>query len=606
MSFALTLSAPAYPFYSGDVAAIEIAPTTVGLDGISYPIDLTGYRHAALPAFRDGVVQTDEPSDQLFDSQGAWWRYRFSWHHGAGQAVADLDRDGDSARYETSRGIDPWTRYELCLQPDVENVLTVNVDSPAIGSTATHLYIQTDAQTVQRSGDLVTWNTITGMAAENIVSITSDGVDAIIATTLHIYRVTPASVNAVAFTTAVPTNTYNNVVIASNKLLASDGNLLVEVKAATLDVIHTHFQSSFKWTSIFQVGSKIYVGGYAGNRSELYTLTTTDTFALAVSAEAASFFAGELLYTALSYGGSVILGTSKGIRFAALGGDGVLQYGPLIEEPGQVKAIAAEGQYVWFNWENFPDAGTGLGRLALDEFADTLQPAYATDLFTEVSSAAIEAVARFANRTVFVVNSVAAFASDPGTFVPVGYLDAGELFFGTVEDKSISEVRLRCDQLATNESVALTLTNAETGASLGSGTANTVGSVGIAVNAEGAIVNRLGARLELRGPGTSSPCVRQWRGRAYPIAPGVEEWIVPLIIQSRVTIGISEGQVVSMNPWEHATRLIEKWRTREVMLYQEGQHAFRVRIDRFEIQAVDWRDDHDWFEITFVVRLLSA
>lgn len=606
MGFSFPLFAPSTPYYTGSVAAIDIPETVVGLAGVDYPIDTTKYRHNGLAAFREGVVQSAEPNDQLFDSQGAWWRYRFSWHHGAGQVVADLERDGDPARFSASRGIDPWTKYEACLLPDTELVRSSAIDGIILVATANRLYVRTHSQQVWFSADLTAWTQVTGLAAENVVDLSTDGSDCYIATTGHIYKVTDAGAGATSVTSGTPTGAFTMVAFVSNRLLAGDNNDLVEVGASTLDVIRTHYQTAFRWTTAFQVGSRIYVGGYAGNRTELYSLTTTDAGALVLDAEAASFFAGELLHTAISYGGSVVLGTSEGIRFASLAGDGTLQYGPAISDAGAVRCAAAQGRFVWFNWDAFPDAGTGLGRLALDTFTDTLTPAYATDVFTEASSADVVDVARFGDRTVFAIAGVGVYATDPDTFVDEGYIDAGEIYFGTVEDKSITEIRARTTTLTTGQSVTLEVADGENAVSLGSGSAATVGAAGIAVNAEGEIVNRITLRVTIGGPGTSTPCLRQWRARAYPIAPGVEEWIVPLIIRRRVITGAGEGQVRSYVPWDEVDKIREHWLAKDVVLYQEGIHAHRVRIDNFECNDVEWDDGAEWFDLICTVRLLSV
>jgi hypothetical protein len=608
VSFSYTLAHPSTPLYSGAVAIIDVPETVVGLAGVDYPIDLENFTHRGLPSFRDGVVTSREPNDQLFDSQGAWWRYRFSFHHGAGQAVVDLEDDNDSARFLASRGIDPWTKYQACLLPDTTQVKAAAIDGIIMGATATHLYVRTAAQTVERSADLSTWNAVTGMAAEDVVGITTDGTDAYIATTGHVYRVTPAGVGATSVNSGTPTNGLTSIAFVGNFLLVGDGNILADASTSpsAYTTVKTHFQTGFEWTCIFQVGSRIYAGGFSGNRSELYSATTTSDGSLVLAAEAASFFAGELLNTALSYGGAVVLATSKGIRFATLAADGTLQYGPLIDGPGDSTCLAAEGRFVWFGWETFPETGSGVGRLALDQFVDTLQPAYATDVFTEDDSTGVVAVARFANRTVFAVAGDGVYATVAGTWVAEGYIDLGELYFGTVEDKSVSETRARTGPLDAGEAVGLEIFDGETGESLASGTSSVANTVGVAVNADGEIVNWMTGRITLTGPGTSTPCLRQWRARAYPIGPPVEEWIVPLILHERDIVGSGQGQIRPYNPHTEVERIKTLWRSREVITFQIGAHAHRVRIDNFSWDPADWTDDSAWLEGTLTVRLLTA
>lgn len=604
MSFSYPLVNPSTPYYDGAATVGDIAPTAVGIAGREYPIDMPKYRHRGLPSFRDSVVSGAEPSDQQFDVQAARWRARHSFHAGAGQQVIDLEDDANPSQFYASRGIDPWTKFQACLLPDVEQVKAVALDGLMIAVTGTHVYARTGTQQVQFTADLVTWTTVTGMAAEDIVDLTSDGTSCYIATTGHIYSSNGGAASSV--TSASPTSSFNKLAFVANRLLAGDGELLVEVGASTLDTIYDHYQSAFRWTVMFAVGSRIYVGGYAGNRSELFTTLVLDDGSIVKSSEAASFFPGELLNDAMSYGGVVILATSKGVRLGSLGSDSSLQYGPLIDDPGNVQALAAEGRFVWFGWESFPETGSGLGRMALDEFTETLAPAFATDVFTEDVTDDVVAAGRFNNRTLFAVAGDGIYATDPGTYVTDGWLDTGEVYFGTVENKSVSEMRAQTAPLATGQAVTVVMSDAENGVSIADGSSSSVGSVGVAVNAEGEIVNRISARITLTGPGTSTPCLRQWRARAYPIGPPFEEWIVPLIIDDVVIIGSGQGQHKSYDVWDEVERIKGFWQSREVVTYSEGQHAHRVRIDNFEFMPSGWRDDADWLKGILVVRLLSV
>jgi len=605
VSFTYPLHSLATPFYEGGIAASPTPPTSIGLGGIQYLIDLEQYRYQGLPAFRDaGAVQSAEPSDQMFDSQGSWWRYRISFHHGAGQEVADLDTEvSDRFRYWQSRGIDPFEKYRACLVKRTYQTLGVAADDIYMVATGTHVYVS-DGAALKRSADLAAWVSITGLAG-TIVGLTTDGTNVYVATNSGIY-VVGAGTGATVFTTAVATTGYNNIAFVANRLLAGDGNRVVEVTSTALSNIYTHFQAAFRWTTIFNVGSRIYVGGYSGNRSELFSATTTDAGALVLAAEAASFFAGELLRNAISYGGSVVLATSEGVRFATLGSEGTLEYGPLIQDAGDTRALAAQGRFAWFGWETFPDSGCGVGRLALDQFTDTLQPAYATDVFTNDVNGDIMAIARFEDRTVFAVSGEGIYVSHPTEYVSEGWLDTGELYFGTVEDKSVTEARARVDPLQPYENVQIQVYDPEKSLLLASGSTNIDNEVGITVNAEGEIANRVTMRITLRGNGSSEPCLRHWRARAYPVAPGTEEWLVPLIIHSRVILGAGEGDVFSYDPWVEVERIKGYWRSKQVVLYQEGDHAFRVRVDNLQIGTAKWRDGGEWFEVTCTVRLLSV
>ena len=606
MSFSIPTYGPSSPFFTGAFSDPRTIPYTVNLDGRDYPIDLTQYRHNGVARFRNGMVTSDEVNDALLNPEGAWWRYRFSWHLGAGQEIDELDPKADPARFQASAGINVWDKYQACLLPATETVnKSLTASDIHMVATDTYLYVS-DGTSLQRSADpelgaSATWTTITGLSG-TITGLTTDGSSVYVSTTVEVFEVASGTAASAFSTSAQPGL---KIAVAANRLILADDNVIGEESTTSFTAIYTHFQSAFRWTCIFSVGSRVYLGGYAGNRSELYTVTTDDTGALVLSSEAASFFSGELLYDAIGYAGSVILATSKGIRFATLGADGTLQYGPLIDDFGAAYCLAAEGRFVWAGVENHPVPGTGLVRLALDTFTDTLLPAYASDIYTEANTGDIEAIARFNGRTYFAVSADEVYGEDPNGYVTSGYIDSGDLTFGTVEDKSVSELRAQYDALAANETITVALTDGS-GSSIGSKTDPVDGSDELQLDVVGNNLSRARVRVTLTGDGTTTPCMKQWRLRGYPVAPGVEEWLVPLIIKSKVVVNDSEGQLLSLNPWNETAHIRDLWQEQEIVLYKEGNYSFRVRVDNFQIDAVDWRDGSDWFETMCTVRLLST
>lgn len=603
MSFSIPIyNGDGYPFFTGSFADPRTVPYTISLDGHDYPIDLEQYRHNGVARFRNGVVTSNEVNDGLLNPEGAWWRYRYSWHSGAGQEIDELDPDSVASRFQASRGVNVWDKYQLCLLNDTTNKLTVAAAAIHMVSTATYIYVS-DGTGVKRSADLTTWTAITGLTG-TVQGMATDGTTAYIATTTNVYKVATAGVGATLVSTATSAS-YDKIAFVSNKLIVASDNVIGELTTTTFDAIYTHFQPAFRWKAIFGVGSRIYMGGFAGNRSELYTTTTTDAGAIALSAEAASFFSGELLQSALSYGGSVILGTSEGIRFAQLGSDATLTYGALISDFGGATEMAAQGRFVYVAVENFPDSGSGVVRLALDEFTAPLQPAYAADVFTDALSDTVVAVARFDDKTLFAVTADELYASNTATYVTTGYVDSGDITFGTVEDKSVSQLRANFVALAAGESISVLATDQDN-VTLGTKTASIDGQTTTTLDLAGDETNRTRVRFTLAGSGASTPCLEQWRLRGYPIAPGVEEWLVPLIIHSRNVVNDSEGQVLSFDPWTETARIRDNWQKQNIILYKEGSYSFRVRIDNFQIGSVEWRDGSDYFELNCTVRLLST
>lgn len=605
MSIATPIYGPSTPYFTGLLSSEEPVPSAVYLAGRQYPIDLPNYRNNGVETIRDNAVQTGQPSDDILNPRGAWWRYRPTGHYGAGQEVADFGDDIEERQFWRSRGIDPWDQFCMKLHEATGEVLSATASDLPMIATGTLVYVG-DGTGVQRSSDLSTWDAVTGLSG-TVRDMTTDGTDVYVATSAGIYVVDPGGLGA---TLVSPADDYQHVAFVANRLLAGADNVLGEITdpygVPAFDAIYTHFQTAFRWTTIFNVGSRIYAGGYAGNRSELYSLATDDSGVLYRSQEVAPFEFNELLNGAVSYGGAVVLTTSRGVRFAQIGGDGSLTYGPIIDDGGDVKCAVAEGGFVWFGWSSYPDSGAGLGRLALDRFVDTLQPAYAADVFTAVAgSPEVVSCARFNDRTLFAVAGDGVYASISGQYITSGYWDTGRFYFGTVEAKRLTELLVNAEVLDVNDGISVSVMD-ETDAEIGAASVSTAGAAGLAIDLDGVAAYTTNIRFTLTSDGTSTPCMKFWRARAYPVAPFTEEWIVPLIIKSHVTMGDGQGRVESFDVLAEVEHLKSLWRNKTVVAYREGARTYRVRIDNFQVSAEGWRDSSDYFEVIMVLNLISV
>lgn len=606
MAVARPLFGDGYPLFEGSLSVPEPLPGNANIAGRDYLIDLRKYRRSGVPTLRENAVTSGEPDDQLFDSEGAWWRYRSDWSHGAGQRRLDLGTERDAARFWESRGIDVWDPYNACLLPTTELERAVATSGDGLRMVVVDQFVYyADGTNVYRSSDLSSWTQVTGLAGTPR-DLAGDGVDCFVATSTNLYRVAPGSPAAVAATSAgAPGAGYHTVAFVGNRLLASGENVLYEIGASTADTILTHGQPAFRWTTIFSIGSRIYVGGFAGNRSELITLQTLDDGALARGPEAAPFGPGELLRTGLSYGGAALLGTSLGIRFAQIGGDGSLTYGPLIDDPGDVRCICAEGRYAWFGWSTFLETGSGVGRLDLATQPAALQPAYASDVFTEADTEIVRAVVRFDDRTLFLLDGNGIYASSEDTYLSTGWLDTGDVYFGTVERKGLTEIQLRFDPLVASETVSVEVDD-QAGVSIGTGSVDTDSADGLLLDLEGDRCDFANMRITLTGPGATTPCLKLWRLRAYTTPPVVERFIVPIILHDKLVLGSGDGYVVSFAVLEEQEFLISLWRSKEVIGFRIGDRTYRVRVNNYEEMPTSWTDDKDTPQGTFTVELLTV
>ena len=592
------------PPYAGTPQADRPIPYTVSLAGVEYGVDLANYRRRSLDSFQQGVVESDQPDDSQFNNEGGWWRYVYDWEDGAGQTVQDFGENVSPARFAESRGIDCWTEYQLKLLNATDLKEAAAADNVLLIATGQFVYMA-DGTGVKRASDPDgTWSSVTGLTG-TVRDFATDGVDIYIGTPTHIYTVSDGGGLAATQLTTISRD-FQKVAFVSNRLLAASDNQLYEIDGAgaSATVGDAHFQASFRYTTIFNIGSRIYVGGFAGNRSELYSITTDSSGNIVLSAEAAAFAYGELLRTAVSYAGVVIIATSLGVRLGTLSGDGSLSYGPLIEAPGDVQCLVAEGSFVWFGWQSMFSDAAGVGRLALDNTPRPLQPAYATDVFTTLDTDVVSGVARFNGITLFGVAGSGVYG-ETSSPVTSGYLKSGQVYLGTVERKKLRSIRADFDELVANQSVNVSVED-EHGHTLGTQTAINTGEQ---MNFELLSTHDdAGAwcRVTITMATTStSPCFRRWRIRGIPIVPMVEEWIVPLILHKYGVVNDGVGQLRSYDQLAQAERLIDLCESKRTVAYREGVRTYAVRIDKYEMQPREWDDTSDFFDSLFVVRLIS-
>ena len=391
-----------------------------------------------------------------------------------------------------------------------------------------------------------------------------------------------------------------------NRLLVGITNTLSSVDGAgLLTTIRAHQQSAFRWTTIFAIGSRIYAGGFAGSRSELYTTTTDSGGALVIAQDAAQFPEGELLRGAVSFAGGAIIYSNKGARLAQTSTDGSLTYGPLLADLGDVQAACAEGQYVFTGWSLYDGATTaGTARLDLATFVEALQPAYAADLDAGVTGD-VTGIARVNGRLAYAVAGRGIYVESTTAYATTGYIDSGKILFGTVERKRLSELVVDFQPLTAGQSITATIYDEE-GDVVFTNTQAGVGLRQMVLDLDAIDVISCRVRLDLVSGGSDTPTISKWVLRAYPVPPSSEQWIVPLIVHSRVTTAEGMGMEMSVDLTDEFTHIQALWKDKTKVLFRVGDYATRVRIDAFELRPNNWRDDGGWFEAIVVVKLLTT
>ena len=241
------------------------------------------------------------------------------------------------------------------------------------------------------------------------------------------------------------------------RIVATINNKVFEISStasALPTAVYTHPVDDFYYTTITSSGAAIYVAGFSGSQSNIqkFTLASNGTMPTLTSAiTAAEMPSGELIYDIYYYLGYMLIGTSKGVRVAAVSDDGSLAYGPLLFESEQpVYDFAARDRYVWCatNVDGNPgttriDLGTQLGTLIFPYAWDTYKSGV-TGRKTTVC-AFINGTDRLAFTTNYDVTDGAVYVESASTLVSSGELRTGFVRYNTLEGKLFKLMTPRVD-----------------------------------------------------------------------------------------------------------------------------------------------------------------
>ena len=240
------------------------------------------------------------------------------------------------------------------------------------------------------------------------------------------------------------------------RIVATINNAVYEISttaSALPTAVYTHPVNDFNYTSITSSGAAIYVTGFSGSQSNIqkFTLASNGTMPTLTSAiTAAEMPSGELIYKIYYYLGYMAIGTTKGVRIAAVSDDGSLAYGPLVFESEQpVYDFAARDSFLWCATN--VDGAPGTTRINLGSSLGTLLFPYAWDTYfypedsTQRVTGHVTTACAFINgtdRLAFTTNKAGATngkayieTADGGRLVYQGYLQTGFIRYNTLELK---------------------------------------------------------------------------------------------------------------------------------------------------------------------------
>ena len=178
----ITAPLRARPFYSGGSGVTPLVPSVfpVAIDGRPYMIDTVmanEWRHETVPLLRPQSDDSSAPGEASLNPEGLWRRSWTSWHKGAGQIHRDRE-DSSPFRFQESRGVDVWERYEMSLLPAVDQKRTTSNTNLKMVVAGNRLFL-TDGASVVYTEDITTgtptWTDCTNEPGGTILDIASDG-----------------------------------------------------------------------------------------------------------------------------------------------------------------------------------------------------------------------------------------------------------------------------------------------------------------------------------------------------------------------------------------------------------------------------------------------
>lgn len=603
MSFSISFSEP---YYTGGASSVNIVGKYhVALNGRPYMLDLLRqypqqpFRHYSVQRLAQQQDGNASPSEASLNRNDLWRSSQDSWHKGAGQSVRDR-ADSDPFRFDTSKGVDPWTKWQLSLLPDTDQKYSSANTNQSLLVVGTYLYF-TDGSNLRRTQDVTvdapTWTDITGLDGTIIQSIASDGYTVYVAVTNGIYTTTrgASSISGAPFN-PLPVSLLRYV---NGRLMAvgagADTYKLYNITGAgpTTELTSPVINTDFTWVDFTEGQTCIYAAGFSGDKSIIYRIPIkSDGTGLDVPLVAGVLPDGEVVRSIQSYLGFVLVGSDKGIRMAASDGDGNLTFGSLIPTNSAVRCFEPQDRFVWFGLTNFDGTATGLGRIDLSQSTAALTPAYASDIMAD-GQGNTTSVVTFQNRRVFTVSALGVYGEEDDP-VETGFLESGQITYALADDKIAMFVDVRHDGIA-QHSIAL------------SDQGGAFSNLGVHTDSEDAFPcgERRGSRFELRITLTNiadvSPVIRSITLRAYPASPTVEMIDAPLLLaESLVNLADSK---FTLDPSAEVSAITSLRDTSQLVSWQEGNTAYSVVVDDFEWHPTHMTENNSQFNGTMLVTM---
>jgi hypothetical protein len=585
------------PFYVGGSAAADVPSLyDCSLNGRPYMIDLEAkqgidfvFSHQTVPRLRQQADQGTSPSEASLNPDDLWRRSQDSWHDGAGQAFLDRT-ESDPARYDTSKGVDVWDKWQLSLLNDTtRKVTSVNTNLQLL-TAGDYLYL-CDGSTLQFTTNITTgapvWQTVfspyPGLDTSQITSIATDG--------YTVYATQPYASGGVAGVYAMQrgsiaqkagTVPFNALVCTllryvKGRLMAANNNVIYNITSSSVPAaLYTHPNADFHWVDFAEGTSVLYAAGYSGDKSIIYkTAVVADGSSLSIPTVAAQLPDGEVVQSMTGYLGFLLIGTNQGVRLATADSVANLTLGSLIPTDNPVLCFEAQDRFVWYGLTNYDSTSTGLGRTDLSSFTASTTPAYASDLMA-TAQGNVTSVVTFQDVRVFAVDGQGVYC-EAATPVSSGSLDSGQITYKLPDAK----VAMFVDVHADNGSVEVSIST-DGGPFVSLGTHADTAATFVCEAKRGA---RFNIRLTLTATNAVSPVVRSFTLRSYPTATTSLVITAPLLLSENLQL--NDQSEAGINPTTELNAIRDLRAAQVPVTWKESSGTYTVMVEDYE-----WRPHH--------------
>lgn len=601
------------PFYIGGSAAADVPSLyDCALNGRPYMLDLEAkagidfvFTHQSVPRLRQQADAGTSPSEASLNPDDLWRRSQDTWHDGAGQAFLDRT-ESDPARFDTSKGVDVWDKWQLSLLNDTTlKVSSVNTNLQLL-TAGDYLYL-CDGSTLQFTTDITTgapvWQTVfspyPGLDTTRITSIATDG--------YTVYATQPYASGGVAGVYAMQrgsiaqkagTVPYNALVCTllryvKGRLMAANNNVIYNITSTSVPAaLYTHPNTDFHWVDFAEGTSVLYAAGYSGDKSIIYkTSVVADGSSLSVPIVAAQLPDGEIIRSMTGYLGFLLIGTDKGVRLATADSVSNLTLGALIPTDNPVLCFEAQDRFVWYGLTDYDSTSSGLGRVDLSAFTASTTAAYASDLMA-TAQGDVTSVVTFQNVRVFTVNGQGVYC-EAATPVASGTLDSGQITYKLPDAK----VAMFVDVHADNGSVGASIST-DGGPFVSLGTHTDAETTFVCEAKRGA---RFNIRLTLTATNFVAPVVRSFTLRSYPTATTSVVITAPLLLAE--TLQLNDQSETGTIPTSQLDAIRDLRAAQIPVTWKEPSGTYTVMVEDYE-----WRPHHqtnfrDGWNGTVLVRM---